>query len=184
MGSRFIASMLGAFLAALGVLGGVGYAASIFWVAPPRELYRNPAFEFDLAPGWWCDRDGTEDVCHPAGTKPFPAIGVIAIKRRNEQDNLAAYEDHLKKPQRVGDRSAASGPMSEVRFVSRRILGGREWVESLHIGSEVANFHTYYLATATTHLGVLVTLSVHKDHEARYIKEFTEMMTSLKTYQR
>jgi hypothetical protein len=184
MGSRFLVSLIGAFLATLALLGGIGFAASKLWVTAPRELYRNAAIEFDLAPGWFCEKDGRGDVCHPAGTKPFPAIAVMAVKLRNNQDNLEAYEAHLKNPQRVGDRNAAEGPISEVRFVRRRTLGSREWVESLHLGSEIASFHTYYLATATSHVGILVTLSVHKDYEAQFVKEFSEMMASLKTFQR
>jgi hypothetical protein len=71
-----------------------------------------------------------------------------------------------------------------VRFVRRTQLGGKEWVEALHVGSEIQNFHTYYLATTTSNLGILVTLSVHKDRADTFVGQLTEMMTSLTVYQR
>ena len=74
--------------------------------------------------------------------------------------------------------------MSEVRYVKRRMLGAHEWVEALHLGAEVQNFETYYLATATSHLGILVTMSVHKDHSAAYIQQMNDMMSTLNIYQR
>jgi hypothetical protein len=184
MGSRFIVWLMAAFLSTLGLLGGIGYAASMIWVAEPRDIYRNPAFEFPLAKGWWCETDGTEDVCYPPGEKPHRAIAVIAIKLRNDQDNLDAYEAHLRAPQPIGAAKAGTPQLSEVRYVRREMLGGRQWVTSLHANSEIENFHTYYLATATSHLGILVTLSVHKDHADRFIGEFTAMMSSLEAYQK
>ncbi len=184
MGSRFVFWVLGVYIATLLLLGSVGALIARVMVKEPPELYRNPAFDYALAPGWSCQTDGTEDVCYPAGTKPHSAIGVIAIKPRNDKDNLATYEAHLRTPQRIGDRDATVGPMSEVRYVKRRMLAGREWVEALHVGSEIADFHTYYLATTTSHIGMLVTLSVRKDFEARFTAEFRGMMDTLRTYQR
>ena len=49
-----------------------------------------------------------------------------------------------------------------MRYVKRRKLGDREWVEALHVGSEIAAYHTYYLATTTSYLAILVTMSAHK----------------------
>ena len=183
MGSRFVIWMTVAFVAALGLLGGVGYAIARMWVAQPRELHRNPAFEFELANGWWCVKDGTEDVCHPAGTKPFPAVAVIAVKHRNTQDTLDAYQAHLSKPQ-ANSAKSTDAVRSVVRSVKRQAIGGRTWVVAAHEGSEIANFVTNYFATTTPHIGILVTLSVHKDQEQRFTNEFTEMMKSLRTYQR
>jgi len=77
-----------------------------------------------------------------------------------------------------------STTMSEVRFVRRTTLGGKEWVEALHIGSELPNYHTYYLATTTSYLGIFVTMSVHQDHTDTFVGELTGMMATLVVYQR
>lgn len=183
MGTRFLLWFTIAFASTLALLGGVGLALARFGVSQPRELYRNAAFEFDLAPGWWCERNETEDICSPNNEKQRPAVAIITAKYRGPQDTLDAYEAHLRTPQHV-DRDDPTSPLAEIRYVRRSEIAGRSWVESLHVGSEVKNYNTYYLATTTSHVGVLVTLSVHQRFEDRYIGEFNRMMQSLKTYQR
>ena len=183
MGSRFLISLATAFGLTLAVLGGIGWAVAQLLVAPPREQFFTSYFQFDLAPGWSCELEGTEYVCTPPGSAPHPAIVIMAMKERGDQDRLEAYEQHLRQPQPL-NRADGSSAMSEVRFVRRTTLGGKEWVEALHVGSEVPNYHTYYLATTTSYLGILVTMSVHKDSADAFVRQLTEMMSSLIAYQR
>jgi hypothetical protein len=68
--------------------------------------------------------------------------------------------------------------------VERIKLGHAEWVEALHRGSENANYYTYYLATNTSHLGILVTMSFHKEYESRYVRELKDTMSTLDIYQK
>jgi hypothetical protein len=79
----------------------------------------------------------------------------MAMKVRNDEDNLQSYEAFLRKTKPDTD--------GQVRYVKRRKLGAHEWVESLHNGSELKNYDTYYLATNTSYLGILVTMSVEKN---------------------
>ncbi len=182
MGSRFITSFLVSLLLVIALAGGAGYAITVLVVPEPRERYRLGQFDFELAPGWTCDLDGTEHVCQAAGDRKKGAIAVIAVKPRNDQDTLEVYEAHLKNPQQVSFQGEAW--VSEMKFVKRRLIGGREWVTSLHVGSEIKNFETYYLGTVTSHFGMLVTMSAHKDRSAEYAKDFEEMMATLNVYQR
>ena len=55
MGSRFLAAFLTSLLLTLGILGSVGYAVTRVAVSPNRDVFRAGFFEFDLAPGWWCE---------------------------------------------------------------------------------------------------------------------------------
>jgi hypothetical protein len=183
MGSRFLVSLLGTFLATLVILIGGGYAITQMTVRQPRDPFRTGSFEFDLAPGWWCELEDSEYVCTPPGQPPHPAIAVIAVKERSRGENLQAYEEHLKQPQKVSDRAGGT-VLSEVSYVKRSRLGQVEWVEALQLGSEVPNYDTYYLATTTSSLGILVTMSVHKDHAATYVRQLTDMMRTLNVYQR
>jgi hypothetical protein len=114
---------------------------------------------------------------------PYSAIAIIAIKERGADDNLMAYEDHLRQSRQLSDKTG-SGGASVVSYVKRVRLGHAEWVEALHLGSEVPNYDTYYLATTTSHLGILVTMSVHHDHQSTYVRQLTEMMSSLNLYQK
>ena len=183
MGPRFLVSLLGTFLATLVILIGAGYVITQMTVRQPRDPFRAGSFEFDLAPGWWCELEETEYVCTPPGQPPHPAVAVIAVKERSREDNLRAYEEHLKQRQNVTAGAAGTAP-SEVSYVKRSRLGHVEWVEALQLGSEVPNYDTYYLATTTSNLGILVTMSVHKDHAATYVRQLTDMMSTLNVYQR
>jgi hypothetical protein len=186
VGLPFLTSAIASFLATVAIVTGAGYLLLNIHIpipGPPREVFHAGSFEFDLAPGWWCELDGSEYVCNPPGKPPFSAIAIIAIKERKTDDNLQAYEEHLRQPQRV-DNGAGKSTMSVVSYVRRVKLGHTEWVEALHVGSEVPNYNTYYLATNTSHLAILVTMSVYKDHEDVYLRQLTEMISTFNLYER
>ena len=73
---------------------------------------------------------------------------------------------------------------SEVREIRRSVIGAHEWVEALHSGSEIPNYDTYYFATITSELGILVTLSVNRNFSRQYVDRFKEMIKTLHVYQR
>ena len=182
MSFRFICTFAAAFLATVSILGGAGYAVSRMTFSTPRDVFRAGYFEFELSPGWWCELDGTEYICTPPGKPPHEAIAVIAMKERNKDDTLEAYEAHLKQPQKTGGND--SGALSVVKKFGRRTIGDHVWVESLHSGSEIQNFDTYYLGTTTSGLGILVTLSARSDKAEEYIGRINDMVTTLRVYQR
>jgi hypothetical protein len=183
-GARFLMALLMAFLVTLIVLGGAGYAITRIAVSPAPDIFRAAAFEFELAPGWWCELDGTEYVCSPPGKSPYAATAIIAMKERNDQDNLKAYEDHLRQLQKPCGGSRTEPIPAEMPCITRRVIGSHEWVEAFLAGSEVPNFDTYYLGTNTAYLGILVTLSVHKDYSRQYIAQLNDMIRTLNIYQR
>jgi hypothetical protein len=174
----FFSALVIAFVATLAGLSGMGLVAARL-LAPPAPLPRFIAdtFEFSLAPAWACDLDETEYVCWK-GKPPHEAIAIIALKRRGQQDNLAAYEEHLRTPKADQD-----GAPSSIRSVRRVTLAGYEWIEAIHESSELRNYVTIYLATATSQVGVLATFSIHRDHEQAGRREMEIMMSSLKIHQ-
>jgi hypothetical protein len=183
VGRLFLIAAIGTFMATVVILAGAGYAITEVSVRQPRDPFRTGSFEFDLASGWWCELEGSEYVCEPPGKPPHATIAIIAIKERGADDNLKAYENHLRQP-KPPDGKAGSGTMSVVSWVKRIKLGNAEWVEALHVGSEATNYDTYYLATSTSHLGILVTMSVHRDQRSTYVGQLTQMMSSLNVYQK
>jgi hypothetical protein len=92
------------------------------------------------------------------GKPPHEAIAIIAMKRRGPEDNLAAYEEHLSRPKLDHDGTTAT-----VRGVERRQLAGYEWVQAVHVSSEIRNYIAIYLATVTSQVGVVATFSIHRD---------------------
>jgi hypothetical protein len=180
--ARFFVILLTTFFVTAAVLGGAGYGITQILVPAPRELFRGPAFDFELARGWWCELDSGAYVCTPPGKPPYAATAIMAVKERSSSDNLQAYEEHLRKPKALGDPNKGAGQVSEIRYVRRRTLGAHEWVEALHVGSEVPNYETYYLATNTSYLGIVVTMSVHKDNADKYITQLRDMIRTLSVY--
>jgi hypothetical protein len=178
-----VSSTLVTFVATVAVLATAGYTVVKLTLHQPRDPFRTGAFEFDLAPGWWCETDGATYVCSPPGKPPYAAIVVIAMKERGDVDNRQAYEDFLKQPRQVTD-STGHTTMSVVSYVKHVKLGHTDWIEALHSGSEISNYDTYYLATANSYLAILVTMSVDKEEEHMYILQLTDMMKTLNVYQK
>jgi hypothetical protein len=61
-------------LVTLAVLAGAGYLVAQIGVRALRDPFRAGSFEFDLAPGWWCERESGTFVCTPPGAPPHAAV--------------------------------------------------------------------------------------------------------------
>ncbi|MES1203644.1 MAG: hypothetical protein ABUS57_19580, partial [Pseudomonadota bacterium] len=182
MSLRFWLALVGALAVTLLISSGVGLAAATMMRKPPPERYATGFFEISLAPGWHCERDGTEIVC-TVSKPPYPAIMIIAVKQRNGADNLGAYAAHLRQPQERQNRDGTRS-VSKVAYVRSRVIAGHQWIDGLHDSSEVANYWTNYLATNTSFVGVLVTFSAHHRYYEQYKPQFDEMIGSLYIYQK
>jgi hypothetical protein len=156
------------------ILGGAGLLPTKLIVArPPRFI--TDTFEFVLEPGWSCDLEDAEHVC-TKGKPPNDVIAIIALKRRGPEDNLTAYENHLRDPN-------WGLPDSRILSVERRSLAGSEWIEGVRDSSEVRNYTTIYLATATSQVGVVATFSFHRNHEQAVRQDMDRMISTLEIHQ-
>jgi len=176
----FLLSFLVTFLLTVALVGGAATAVFGLW-GRQRETFRTPYFEFELAKGWTCHRDETEYVCEARGTDKTKAVAIVTLKERSPADSLDAYLQFIRRPRSGGSLQPAS---SSVHYARRIRLGDREWVESLHSGSEVPNYDTYYLATTTSLVGILFTLSTHATLREAQVGELRTMGASVRTYQR
>lgn len=68
--SRFWAAAAATFFATVAVLASAGVAVVELAVRRPPDPFRTGSFEFSLAPGWWCETEGTEYVCNPPAKPP------------------------------------------------------------------------------------------------------------------
>jgi hypothetical protein len=105
------------------------------------------------------------------------------MKERNDQDNLKAYEGQLKQPRPIDNGAGGERKFSEVREVKRSVIGAHEWVEAMHSGSEIPNYDTYYFATVTSELSILITLSANRNVSGQYVDRIREMIKTLHVYQ-
>ena len=138
--------------------------------------------EFELPSGWQCVLEGTEWVCQ-SNTKERQreAIIIFAAKIRGQQDSLAGYQAYLKKT-KTFVLPGGKTQVSEPKYAKPLRVKGHNWIDSMHLASEVPGFFTRYLATVKEDLGVAVTFSVSKDHYAAYQPVFDQIVRTLRVF--
>jgi len=142
-------------------------------------LFRNSYISFELPPAWECKPDGTDWVCTNTYAKAAKeAIIIFTAKEVGPVDTLANYENHLKTPKSIPDKTGKYVP-SKVEQVTQRRINNQPWVDGMHLGSEIASYYTRYLATVKDRIAILVTFSAHKDHYTKYSSDFINAIGSL-----
>ncbi len=137
---------------------------------------------FELPPGWECALEGTEWVCQSENKeRQKEAIIILAAKIRGEQDSLDAYTAYLKGT-KTFTLPGGKTQVSEPKYTNPKTVNGQQWIDSLHLASEVPGFYTRYLATVKEDLGVAVTFSVGKDFYAAYQGVFDKIVASLRVF--
>jgi len=138
--------------------------------------------EFELPPGWECALEGTEWVCQSTNEqRKKEAIIILAAKERGPQDSMMEYEAYLKK-NKTFMLPGGKTQVSEPKDIKLREVNGQNWVDSLHLASEVPGFYTRYLATVKEDLGVAVTFSVTKDMYTAYQGIFDKVVSTLRVF--
>ncbi len=139
--------------------------------------------EFELPIGWDCALEGSEWVCQSSDKdRKKEAIIILAAKYRGEQDSLDQYQAYLKQPKSF-TLPGGKQQISEAKSVSIKPINGQQWVDALHLASEVPGFYTRYLATVKDTLGIAVTFSVSKDHYNDYQDIFEKIVATLKVFE-
>lgn len=124
--------------------------------------------------------DGTEYVCRPStDLKKSDAIIIIAAKIPDKDDNLKAYYTYLKEPKKVSDPKGQTFT-SKVNLIKYKEIAQTQWVDAIHISSELKNFYTRYLATVKNGVAILVTYSVSRSRHKLFAAELNKMVSSIK----
>lgn len=146
------------------------------------KRFSNQYCEFELPSGWQCALEGSEWVCQSENAdRKKEAIIILAAKRRGEQDSMEEYTAYLKKP-KTYTLPGGKTQVSEAKYVKTSPVNNHQWIDSLHLASEVPGFYTRYLATVKEDLGVAVTFSVAKDLYASYQGIFDNVVASLRVF--
>lgn len=138
--------------------------------------------EFELPSGWECALEGSEWVCQSENAeRKKESIIILAAKTRGEQDNLDEYMAYLKK---VKEYNLPGGKkqVSEPKSTKLNRINEHQWVDALHLASEVPGFYTRYLATVKEDLGVAVTFSVTKDLYTTYQPIIDKLVSTLRVF--
>ncbi|MBK25216.1 MAG: hypothetical protein CME70_14575 [Halobacteriovorax sp.] len=156
--------------------------ALVFTTTVDAKRFTNQYTEFELPGGWECQLEGTEWVCQSLNKdRKKEAIIILAAKLRGQKDDLAEYQNYLKAP-KTFTLPGGKTQVSEAKYTKKKEVNQHQWIDSLHMASEVPGFYTRYLATVKEDLGVAVTLSVSKDHYAAYQSIFDSIVSSLRVF--
>lgn len=146
------------------------------------KRFSNEYSEFQLPQGWECALEGSEWVCQSVNPeRKKEAIIILVAKKRGPQDSLANYESYLK-GSKTYSLPGGKTQVSEPKIVSIKKLHDHEWVDALHLASEVPGYYTRYLATVKEDLGVAITFSVSKDHYDSYKEVFDSVVAGLRVF--
>jgi hypothetical protein len=157
--------------------------ATVFTGHLYAKTFTSQYTEFELPIGWDCALEGSEWVCQSSDKdRKKEAIIILAAKYRGEQDSLDQYQAYLKQPKSF-TLPGGKQQISEAKSVSIKPINGQQWVDALHLASEVPGFYTRYLATVKDTLGIAVTFSVSKDHYNDYQDIFEKIVATLKVFE-
>lgn len=138
--------------------------------------------EFELPSGWECALEGSEYVCQSENAdRKKESIIILAAKIRGEQDNLDEYMAYLKKTKEY-NLPGGKKQVSEPKNTKMSRINDQQWVDALHLASEVPGFYTRYLATVKEDLGVAVTFSVTKDLYNEYLPIIEKLISTLRVF--
>jgi hypothetical protein len=138
--------------------------------------------EFELPPQWECALEGSEYVCQSENAdRKKEAIIILAAKIRGEQDSIDEYMAYLKKSKEY-NLPGGKKQISEPKNTKLDMIGDHQWVDALHLASEVPGFYTRYLATVKEDLGVAVTFSVTKDLYQSYLPIIEKLVSTLRVF--
>lgn len=146
------------------------------------KSFSNEYIQFELPPGWKCILEGSEYVCQSNNAdRKKEAIIILAAKKRGPQDDIPQYQAYLKQP-KTYNLPGAKTQRSEPKFVETNNVNGQQWVDALHLASEVPGFYTRYLATTKADIGVAVTFSVTKSLYSAYKDMFEKVIQSMRVF--
>jgi len=145
------------------------------------KIWSTEFIRIDLPEGWSCTREEIDYVCQPDSLKErTEALIIVVVKSTNEvDDKLETYEEILKGTREMYDL-ARQKYTSQVRYVKRNNINGRDWVDSLHLGSEIPGFYTRYLASINEKVAGLVTYSIAESVFPKYGEMLDNAVKSLK----
>jgi hypothetical protein len=145
------------------------------------KVFRNAYVSFELPDNWKCALEHTEWVCRSESDKESKeAIIILTAKEVGPTDSFDSYTQHLNTPQTTRTKTGQT-LVSRITYPPKQVkINDQIWIDGLHMGSEVSNYFTRYLATIKDKIAILVTLSAHKTYYTKYSQDFFKAVMSLR----
>lgn len=156
---------------------------SLFLTLPAQaKTFSNAYISFNMPDTWNCILEQTEWVCR--STRPEEnkeAIIILTAKEVGPTDTYANYRQHLSTPLTAQARTGQAST-SQIIYAPKDLkIANQDWLDGLHLGSEVPNYYTRYVATIKDNkISILVTFSAHKNFYSKYSQMFFDAINSLK----
>lgn len=144
------------------------------------KTFQNSYVSFQVPDDWTCTQEGVAWTCTPQNpVSAKEAVIVLAAKVAGPEDNLTSFLNFLKQPKKIATKVGTPMP-SLVMYAQQRTLGDTRWVQAQHLGSEIQDFYTLYLATVKDQLSILISFSAEKNHYKAYNPIFDQAIKTLK----
>lgn len=145
------------------------------------KVFRNAYIAFEMPETWKCNLEQTEWVCRSEQNKESKeAIIILTAKEVGPTDSFALYEAHLNSPISLNLKSGGATESKVVYKAKNVQINDQQWIDSLHLSSEVPNYFTRYLATIKGKIAILITFSAHKQYYTKYSQDFFKAVSSLR----
>ncbi|MNJ98428.1 hypothetical protein D3C87_161940 [compost metagenome] len=145
------------------------------------KVFRNAYIAFEMPDTWKCNLEQTEWVCRSEQSKESKeAIIILTAKEVGPTDTFPLYESHLNSPIALNLKGGGVAESKIVYKAKNVQIHDQPWIDSLHLGSEVPNYFTRYLATIKDKIAILVTFSAHKQFYTKYSQDFFKAVMSLR----
>jgi hypothetical protein len=144
------------------------------------KTFQNSYVSFDVPDDWTCVQEGVAWTCNPRGAvESKEAVIVLASKVAGPEDNLGTFLNFLKQPKKIVTKVGTPMP-SQVMYAQQRQLGGHPWIQAQHLGSEIQEYYTLYLATVKEQLAILISFSAERTRYKTYNPIFEKAIRTLK----
>lgn len=144
------------------------------------KTFQNSYVSFEVPDNWTCMQEGVAWTCTPQNTMDAKeAVIVVAAKVSGPEDNLSNFLNFLKQPKKIITKVGTPMP-SQVQFAKETVIAGHKWIQAQHLGSEVQDYYTLYLATVKASLAILVNFSCEKDKYKKYNPIFDQAVKTLR----
>lgn len=169
---------------------------SLFATPAQSKVFKNSYIQFELPNQWGCNLQDTAWICRyqqpvqcikkpkskdclESAQKTKEAVIILSAREVGTIDTLDNYLNNLKEP-RIFKKNGIQSTQSQVIHAKSVQVAQDNWIDGMHLGSELPHYYTRYLATVKGHIAILVTFSSHKTHYTKYSSLFFNSIKSLK----
>ncbi len=144
------------------------------------KTFQTSYLQVELPDTWTCQQLEAEWACRPTDNQYLhTATLIFSAKEIAPEDTFTSIESQLKTPRTITSASGRGPVTSKLNWIRSVELGGTRWLEALHTNSELEGYFTYYLATVTPRLTILLNFTFQNTQAKFYQPILEELRKSV-----